>query len=127
MYGRVRKIRSRGRVSQLVYGSIGLLCLCTTRHEVSILVVGVGVWALLRWLTYILMAIATVWQHGRGVEEAPSRRSEARSGQVGSSRGVESSRVPSKYRVGVVRSGQFRSDQPANRPMQRGGSVWVVG
>ena len=65
--------------------------------------VGGGVWALLRWLTYILMAMATVWRRGRDVEEAPSRRS---GGQVGSGRvkpGVESSRVPSEYRVGVVR------------------------
>ena len=45
--------------------------------------VGVGVWALLRWLTYILMAMATVWRRGRDVEEAPSRRS---GGQVGSGR-----------------------------------------
>ena len=76
--------------------------------------VGVGVWALLlRWLTYMLMAMATVWRRGRDVEEAPSRRS---GGQVGSGRvkpGVESSRVPSEYRVGVVRSGPVRSDQPA--------------
>ena len=67
--------------------------------------VGVGVWALVQWLTYILMAMATVWRRGRDVEEAPSRRS---GGQVGSGRvkpGVESSRVPSEYRVGVVRSG----------------------
>ena len=68
--------------------------------------VGVSVWALLRWLTYILMAMATVWRRGRDVEEAPSRRSR---GQVGPGRvkpGVmEPSRVPSKYRVGVVWSG----------------------
>ena len=107
--------------------------------------VGVGVWALVRWLTYSLMAMATVWR-GRDVEEAPSRRS---GGQVGPGRvkpGVESSRVPSEYRVGVVRSGPVRPahselrsyrssrpittdgmEEPANRPMQRGGSVWVVG
>ena len=75
--------------------------------------VGVGVWALLRWLTYILMAMATVWRRGRDVEEAPSRRSGR---QVGSGRvnpGVESSRVTSEYRVGVVRSGRARPDQPA--------------
>ena len=62
--------------------------------------VGVGVWALLRWRTYSLMAMATVWRRGRDVEEAPSRRS---GGQVGSGRvepGTESSRVPSEYRVG---------------------------
>ena len=105
--------------------------------------VGVGVWALLRWLTYRLMAMATVWRRGRDVEEAPSRRS---GGQVGSGRvkpGVESSRVPSEYRVGVVRSGptspqrvEVRScrpittdgmEEPENRPMQMGDSVWVVG
>ena len=67
--------------------------------------VGVGVWALLRWLTYSLMAMATVWRRGRDVEAAPSRRS---GGHVGSGRvkpRVESGRVPSEYRVGVVRSG----------------------
>ena len=66
-------------------------------------------WALLRWLTYILVAMATVWRRGRDVEEAPSRRS---GGQVGSGRvkpGVEFSHVPSKYRVGVVQSGPVRS------------------
>ena len=70
--------------------------------------VGVGVWALLRRLTYNLMAMATVWRRGRDVEEVPNRRSR---GQVGSGRvkpGVESSRVPSEYRVGVVRSGPVR-------------------
>ena len=69
--------------------------------------VGVGVWALVRWLTYSLMAMATVWR-GRDVEDAPSRRS---GGQVRSGRvkpGVESSRVPSEYRVGVVRSVRVR-------------------
>ena len=67
--------------------------------------VGAGVWALLRWLTYSLMAMATVWRRGHDVEEAPSRTSR---GQVGSGRvkpGVESSRVPSEYHVSVVRSG----------------------
>ena len=34
--------------------------------------VGGGVWALLQWLTYKLMAMATVWRRGREVEEAPS-------------------------------------------------------
>ena len=81
--------------------------------------VGVGVWALLRWLTYRLMAMATVWRRGRDVEEAPSRRS---GGQVGSGRvkpGVESSRVPSEYRVGVVRFGPVR---PARSELRSGRS-----
>ena len=75
--------------------------------------VGVGVWALLRWLTYILMAMATVWWRGRDVEDAPSRRS---GGQVRSGRtkpGVESSRVPSEYRIGPVQFGPVQPDQPA--------------
>ena len=74
--------------------------------------VGVGVWALVRWLTYNLMAMATVWR-GRDVEDTPSRRS---GDQVGSGRvkpGVESSRVASKYRIGSDRSGPVRPDQPA--------------
>ena len=74
--------------------------------------VGVGVWALVRWLTYRLMAMATVWR-GRDVEDAPSRRS---GGQVRSGRvkpGVESSRVPSEYRIGPVRFGRAGPDQPA--------------
>ena len=99
--------------------------------------VGVGVWALLRWLTYSLMAMATVWR-GRDVEDAPSRRS---GGQVRSGRvkpGVESSRVPSEYRIGPVWSNPARSgptspqqvedrrscrpttdrmDEPASRPI----------
>ena len=78
--------------------------------------VGVGVWALVRWLTYRLMAMATVWR-GRDVEDAPSRRS---GGQVRSGRvkpGVESSRVPSEYRVGVVRSGPVR---PARSELRSG-------
>ena len=51
--------------------------------------VGVGVWALVQWLTYQLMVMATVWRRGRDVEEAPSRRSggQVESGWVGSSRG----------------------------------------
>ena len=74
--------------------------------------VGVGVWALVRWLTYKLMAMATAWR-GSDVEDTPSRRS---GGQVGSGRvkpGVESSRVPSEYRIGPVRSGPVRPGQPA--------------
>ena len=69
--------------------------------------VGVGVWALVRWLTYVLMAMATVWR-GRDVEDAPSRRSggQVRSGRV--KQGVESSRVPSEYRIGPVRPGPVR-------------------
>ena len=75
--------------------------------------VGVGGWALVRWLTYSLMAMATVWWRGRDVEDAPSRRS---GGQVRSGRvkpGVESSRVPSEYRIGPIRSDPARPDQPA--------------
>ena len=66
-----------------------------------------GVWALVRWLTYSLMAMATVWR-GRDVEDAPSSRT---GGQVRSGRvkpGVDqSSRVPFEYRIG-----QVRPDQP---------------
>ena len=85
--------------------------------------VGVGVWALVRWLTYKLMAMAMVWRCGRDMEEAPSRRN---GGQVGSGRvkpGVESSCVPSDYWIGSVRSspvwfgsvrsGPVRPGQPA--------------
>ena len=81
--------------------------------------VGVGVWVLVRWLTYILMAMATVWR-GRDVEDAPSRRS---GGQVRSGRvkpGVESSRVPSEYRIGPVRSGPAR---PARSKLRSDGRV----
>ena len=71
--------------------------------------VGVGVWALLRWLTYPLMAMATVWR-GRDVEDAPSRRSgrpgPVRSGQARG--GVQSCRI----RISD-RSGKARPDQPA--------------
>ena len=71
--------------------------------------VGVGVWVLVRWLTYILMAMATVWR-GRDVEDAPSTRSggQVRSGQVKS--GVESSRGPIRI---SHRSGPARPAQPA--------------
>ena len=84
--------------------------------------VGVGVWVLVRWLTYILMAMAAVWRRGRDVEEAPSRRTarQVESGRAGSVRakpGVESSRVPSEYRVGVVRSGPVR---PARSELRSG-------
>ena len=94
--------------------------------------VGVGVWALVRWLTYPLMAMATVWR-GRDVEHAPSRRS---GGQVRSGRvkpGVESSRVPSEYQSGPDRSSPIspqqvevrrscrpttdRMDEPESRPI----------
>ena len=81
--------------------------------------VGVGVWVLVRWLTYSLMAMATVWR-GRDVEDAPSRRS---GGQVRSGRvkpGVESSRVPSEYRIGPVRSGPAR---PARSKLRSDGRV----
>ena len=71
--------------------------------------VGVGVWALVRWLTYSLMAMVTVWR-GRDVEDAPSRRSggQVRSGRVGSRQGWSPVVVPSEYRIGPV-----RPDQPA--------------
>ena len=81
--------------------------------------VGVGVWALVRWLTYILMAMATVWR-GHDVEDAPSRRS---GGQVRSGRvkpGVESSRVPSEYHIGPVWSGPAR---PARSELRSDGRV----
>ena len=76
--------------------------------------VGVGVWVLVRWLTYRLMAMATVWR-GRDVEDAPSTRSggQVRSGQVGSSQGWSPVVVPSEYRIGPVRSGPARPAQPA--------------
>ena len=77
--------------------------------------VGVSVRALVQWLTYILMAMATVWR-GRDVEDARSRRTRrpgrVRSGQAG---GVESSRVPSEYRVGVVGSSPFRPARSESR------------
>ena len=96
--------------------------------------VGVGVWVLVRWLTYILMAMATVWR-GRDVEDAPSRRSggQVRSGQFGSSPGWSPVAVPSEYRIGPVRPDQpspqqvevrrscrpttDRMDEPASRPI----------
>ena len=87
--------------------------------------VGVGVWVLVPWLTYSLMAMATVWRRGRDVEEAPSRRS---GGQVRSGRvkpGVESSRVPSEYRIGPVWSGPAR---PARSKLRTDGRVvqgWI--
>ena len=72
--------------------------------------VSVGVWALLRWLTYRLMAMATVWR-GRDVEDAPSRRS---GGQVRSGRVKPGwSPVVSHPNIGLVRSGPARPDQPA--------------
>ena len=78
--------------------------------------VGVGVWALVRWLTYPLMAMATVWR-GRDVEDAPSRRSggQVRSGRVGSSQGWSPvvSHPNISDRSGPVRSGPARPDQPA--------------
>ena len=95
--------------------------------------VGVGVWALVRWLTYILMAMATVWR-GRDVEDVPSRRTggQVRPGRVKPGV-VESSRVPSEYRIGSDRSGPTspqqveirrscrptadRMDEPASRPI----------
>ena len=67
--------------------------------------VGVGVWALLRWRTYKLMAMATVWRRGRDEEAAPTRRGGGPDGAGRVKPGVESSRVPSEYRVGIVWSG----------------------
>ena len=70
--------------------------------------VGVGVWALLRWLTYILMAMAMVWRRGRDVEEAPSRRSgrQVGSGRVKREGGVQSCPIRiSGWCCAVVQSG----------------------
>ena len=95
--------------------------------------VGVGVWVLVRWLTYRLMAMATVWR-GRDVEDAPSRRTrgQVRSGRVKPGV-VESSRVPSEYQSGPDRSSPIspqqvevrrscrpttdRMDEPESRPI----------
>ena len=93
-----------------------------------------GVWALVRWLTYSLMAMPTVWRgrgrgrgrgcgrgRGRDVEEAPSRRTarQVESGRAGSVRakpGVESSRVPSAYRIGIGPSSPQRVEVRPCRP-----------